>query len=100
MGDSFYKKQLNILKSLSPDILDHITRGIEKENIRTDASGNPAITAHPKQLGAALTHPSITTDFHFISASNGLPLEFKFSTSGRSTGKSSLGILITLSSSS
>ena len=63
MGDSFYKKQLNILKSLSPDILDQITRGIEKENIRSDDSGNPTITAHPKQLGAALTHPSITTDF-------------------------------------
>ena len=40
-----------------------IRRGVEKESLRTLASGRLAVTRHPKGLGSALTHPHITTDF-------------------------------------
>ncbi len=44
-------------------LLRKIVRGIEKESLRVEASGHLAKTAHPKALGSALTHPSITTDY-------------------------------------
>jgi glutamate--cysteine ligase len=38
-------------------------RGVEKESLRVTASGHLAETPHPASLGAALTHPYITTDY-------------------------------------
>jgi glutamate--cysteine ligase len=38
-------------------------RGIERETLRVDAGGQLARTRHPVALGAALTHPQITTDY-------------------------------------
>jgi glutamate--cysteine ligase len=38
-------------------------RGIEKESLRVRPDGTLASTEHPRLLGAALTHPKITTDF-------------------------------------
>jgi glutamate--cysteine ligase len=38
-------------------------RGIERETLRIDAQGRLANTPHPAQLGSALTHPQITTDY-------------------------------------
>ncbi len=46
-----------------PDILQGIRRGIERETLRITTDGHLAITSHPESLGAALTHPWITTDF-------------------------------------
>ncbi|MEE9447803.1 MAG: glutamate--cysteine ligase [Arenicellales bacterium] len=40
-----------------------IHRGIEKESLRVKPNGALADTTHPKALGSALTHPSITTDY-------------------------------------
>ncbi len=40
-----------------------IKRGIERETLRINQNGSLALTPHPKGLGAALTHPWITTDF-------------------------------------
>jgi glutamate--cysteine ligase len=37
--------------------------GLEKESLRVSTSGRICQTDHPQTLGAALTHPSITTDF-------------------------------------
>lgn len=37
--------------------------GIEKESLRVTPAGTIANTPHPKALGAALTHPFITTDY-------------------------------------
>lgn len=50
-------------KSQHIGALTGITRGIEKESLRINSQGYLASTPHPKSLGAALTHPSITTDF-------------------------------------
>ena len=44
-------------------LLTGIVRGIEKESLRVDPTGHLAMTPHPKALGSALTHPSITTDY-------------------------------------
>jgi glutamate--cysteine ligase len=43
--------------------LSLIQRGIEKESLRIQGSGHLALSAHPKALGSALTHPEITTDY-------------------------------------
>ena len=51
------------LRALTPEVLGGIRRGIEKESLRTRPSGALALTPHPKQLGSALTHPHITTDY-------------------------------------
>ena len=45
------------------DALRGLVRGVEKESLRVTADGRLATTPHPVALGAALTHPHITTDF-------------------------------------
>ena len=37
--------------------------GLERESLRVSPEGRIAQTPHPQALGAALTHPAITTDF-------------------------------------
>ncbi|HWI80751.1 glutamate--cysteine ligase [Ramlibacter sp.] len=51
------------LAALSAERLKGMRRGIEKESLRATADGQLAMTPHPKALGAALTHPHITTDY-------------------------------------
>jgi glutamate--cysteine ligase len=51
------------LRSLPPAVLAGLRRGIEKESLRVRPDGTLALTPHPPALGAALTHPHITTDF-------------------------------------
>ena len=51
------------MRSLAPEILRGMRRGIEKESLRVRPDGTLATTPHPPALGAALTHPHITTDF-------------------------------------
>ena len=43
--------------------LRSLQRGLEKESLRVMPNGNLAQTPHPKTLGSALTHRSITTDY-------------------------------------
>ena len=38
-------------------------RGVEKESLRVDANGRLSHRPHPRALGAALTHPYLTTDY-------------------------------------
>ncbi|MFN2646071.1 MAG: glutamate--cysteine ligase [Burkholderiales bacterium] len=54
---------LERLRTLSSDALRGMRRGIEKESLRVRPDGSLAQTLHPASLGAALTHPHITTDF-------------------------------------
>lgn len=57
----------NALSRLSNQRLENyfrqLQRGLEKESLRVNAAGKLAQTPHPKALGAALTHSSITTDY-------------------------------------
>ena len=43
--------------------LSNLQRGLEKESLRVDSNGLLAQTPHPYNLGSALTHPMITTDY-------------------------------------
>jgi len=51
------------LRMLPREVLTGIRRGVEKESLRVRPDGMLADTPHPAGLGAALTHPHITTDF-------------------------------------
>jgi glutamate--cysteine ligase len=51
------------LTAIGSERLAGMRRGIEKESLRVQKGGKLALTPHPIALGAALTHPSITTDF-------------------------------------
>ena len=51
------------LRELAPGALTKLSRGIEKESLRTAPRGGLAMTPHAAALGSALTHPHITTDF-------------------------------------
>ena len=51
------------LRTLPAGALAGLKRGIEKESLRVRPDGALALTPHPELLGAALTHPHITTDF-------------------------------------
>ena len=60
------KKYDQMLRSLESDFTKpafNFQRGIERESLRVDATGNLANTPHPQFLGSKLTHPTITTDF-------------------------------------
>ena len=47
----------------NPAGLKAICRGVEKEGLRFLSDGTIAQSDHPVQLGSALTHPQITTDY-------------------------------------
>lgn len=49
-------------ESLRP-VLIHGLKGIEKESLRINQEGSISLSSHPIQLGSALTHPNITTDY-------------------------------------
>lgn len=51
------------LRALGPTLLRELRRGIERETLRVSLDGTLAATPHPAALGAALTHPHITTDY-------------------------------------
>ncbi len=51
------------LRALPDEVLAGLRRGVEKESLRVRPDGTLATTRHPAALGAALTHPHITTDF-------------------------------------
>lgn len=53
----------NHLTVLPREMLRGLLRGIEKESLRVRLDGTLAASPHPPELGSALTHPHITTDF-------------------------------------
>ena len=56
--------RLSVLTSgPQPDALVTGLRGIERESLRVTPDGQLAMTPHPRALGSALTHPSLTTDY-------------------------------------
>ncbi|MBE0468330.1 MAG: glutamate--cysteine ligase [Methyloprofundus sp.] len=52
-----------LLANKQQSLLKKGLKGIEKENLRLSEQGFIAQTPHPEKLGAALTHPYITTDY-------------------------------------
>lgn len=52
-----------LTQDAAPALLAGRRVGLEKESLRVDKHGGIATTDHPAALGAALSHPAITTDF-------------------------------------
>ena len=61
--DLFSQRIALFSESSHRDLLCCNLRGIERETLRTDASGRIVQTPHPNALGSALKHPWITTDY-------------------------------------
>lgn len=59
-----YEKRISrLLNSRHGGLIQNGLIGLEKETLRVAADGKIAQTPHPHALGAALTHPYITTDY-------------------------------------
>jgi glutamate--cysteine ligase len=56
------KRTTTINESLQPLLILGL-KGIEKESLRINRKGSISSSLHPIQLGAAPTHPNITTDY-------------------------------------
>ena len=63
MTDTLSQRIQALLDSDAAATLADIHRGIEKESLRINEQGTLARTPHPRELGSALTHPYITTDY-------------------------------------
>jgi len=62
-SDAFAQRLSVLTSPPARDVLARSLRGIEKESLRVMRDGALAMTAHPRALGSALTHPSLTTDY-------------------------------------
>ncbi len=63
MSSQVLEQLSSLAQADSGALLRSISRGIEKEALRITGKGSLAQTPHPKALGSALTHSSITTDY-------------------------------------
>lgn len=63
MSVSFEQALAQLVESGAAETVHQSLRGLEKESLRVSPEGRIAQTPHPKALGAALTHPLITTDY-------------------------------------
>ena len=63
MSDQFSARLALMGERANLSLLAQCLHGIERECLRVDADGQLALTPHPAALGAALTHPQITTDY-------------------------------------
>ncbi|MEO7560376.1 MAG: hypothetical protein ABIT23_09005, partial [Nitrosospira sp.] len=59
---AYEQRKAPIDESLRPLLIGGL-KGIEKESLRITRAGSISQLPHPLQLGAALTHPHITTDY-------------------------------------
>lgn len=57
-----YQQVLSALQQIDPAALQFV-RGIEKEGLRVNADSQISQVPHPQELGSALTHTHITTDY-------------------------------------
>ncbi|MBV2128867.1 glutamate--cysteine ligase [Arsukibacterium indicum] len=63
MADILQHRLHALASNENKDAIVGIKRGIERETLRINNNGSLALSPHPASLGAALTHPWITTDF-------------------------------------
>jgi glutamate--cysteine ligase len=59
----FERRLSGLVNAREPRILCGGRKGVEKESLRVDPTGNLAQTPHPRALGSSLTHEFITTDY-------------------------------------
>ena len=63
MSDTYSRRLALLSQPEALAQLKYCLHGIERESLRVERNGRLALTKHPKALGAALTHGSITTDY-------------------------------------
>ncbi|WP_432459713.1 MULTISPECIES: glutamate--cysteine ligase [unclassified Agarivorans] len=63
MTQQFSRRLAQLSAAMADTGVQGIQRGIEREALRIGEQGKLASNGHPKELGAALTHPLITTDY-------------------------------------
>src|SRR5512133_2723183 len=63
MTDLLNRRLALLSTATARPLLGQGLRGIERETLRVTPTGQLATTPHPVALGAALTHPQITTDY-------------------------------------
>ncbi len=63
MSDTYSRRLALLSQPEALAQLKHCLHGIERESLRVERNGRLALTPHPKALGSALTHSSITTDY-------------------------------------
>ena len=63
MNSEVRRKADYLASHCAPSVFDGRKVGLEKETLRVTASGDISQRDHPADLGRALTHPYITTDF-------------------------------------
>lgn len=63
MYNTVDQKLNRIINTRERDVFNESQIGLEKESLRVSGEGKIAQTSHPQTLGAALTHPYITTDY-------------------------------------
>lgn len=61
--DTFFHRLQSLQKNHAADSLRGMRRGLEKESLRVTPAGKLAQTTHFAELGSALKHACITTDF-------------------------------------
>ena len=62
--DRVFERRVSALVNAGePQLLQGGRKGVEKESLRVTPAGSLAYTAHPHELGSALTNEHITTDF-------------------------------------
>jgi glutamate--cysteine ligase len=63
LSDLFSRRLAQLGERANLSLLSQCLHGIERECLRVDGSGQLALSPHPKNLGSALTHAQITTDY-------------------------------------
>ena len=63
MSNVVKRRLRSLVQALGPSPFAGRRVGVEKESLRVDRAGYISQRPHPAELGSALTHPTITTDF-------------------------------------
>ena len=62
-GALLFRERIAWLRQAGGGLVRRGLRGVEKESLRVEPSGRLSARPHPTALGAALTHPYLTTDY-------------------------------------
>jgi glutamate--cysteine ligase len=60
---AFERRLATLVNSREPRVLQGGLKGVEKESLRVSPDGRIEQSEHPRELGSALTHEHITTDY-------------------------------------
>ena len=60
---AFERRLASLINAREPRVLQGGLKGVEKESLRVSPDGQIEQSDHPRELGSALTHEHITTDY-------------------------------------